>query len=110
MGTGREDLVAVELSEQYPGANVLAERFLRLADGKRAIDPLTGTARRIDFVVSKDGAALDAVETTSLTASKAAQIAKENRIRALGGTFVRDPATGALIDLSNTPTRIIRRR
>jgi hypothetical protein len=51
MGTGRENLVAVELSEQYPGANVLAERFLRLADGKRAIDPLTGTGRRIDFVV-----------------------------------------------------------
>ena len=75
----------------------------------KAVDPFTGTGRRIDHVVIQNGRALDSVETTSQTATKAAQIAKENRIRQQGGTFVRDRGTGQLIDLKDVPTQIIRK-
>ena len=110
LGTARERSVAIELQQQYPGASVQAERILRTGDGLRAIDPLTGTARRIDHVVIQNGIVIDSVETTSLTANKAAQIAKENRIRQLGGTFVRDLETGQIVDLSNIQTRIVRKK
>ncbi|MEM6776421.1 MAG: hypothetical protein AAF670_02120, partial [Planctomycetota bacterium] len=46
----------------------------------------------------------------SKTADKAAQIAKEARIRANGGTFIRDKFTRELIDVSNVPTRVTRRK
>jgi hypothetical protein len=60
--------------------------------------------------VIQDGKAVRSVETTSMTADKAAQIAKENRIRESGGTFVRDKETGKLIDLKDVPTELDRRR
>jgi len=109
-GTAREVAVGKELVAKYPGASVQAERFLRTADGKIARDWLTGEARRIDHVVIKDGKAIEAVEVTSETADKAAQIAKENRIRADGGTFIRDKTTGKLVDISKVPTQIVRRK
>jgi hypothetical protein len=108
-GTQREILVTGELQKQYPDAAVQRELLLRTQDGKKAIDPLTGAGRRIDQVVIQNGKALDSVETTSQTATKAAQIAKENRIRQQGGTYVRDRQTDQLIDLRDTPTRIIRK-
>ena len=46
------------------------------------------------------------VETISKTADKAAQVAKDVRIRANGGTFIRDKVTRKLIDVSSIPTRI----
>jgi hypothetical protein len=108
-GAGRQALVDSELALQYPNATVQSERYLRLENGERAIDPLSGTARRIDSVVIENGAALDSVETTSMTASKDAQILKEMRIRQSGGTFVRDMTTGQLVDVSQVPTRIVRK-
>lgn len=108
-GSGREALARAELETQFPGASIQNEVYLRGANGKRAIDPFTGEARRIDSVVIQDGRVLDSVEVTSQTANKAAQIAKENRIRQNGGTFVRDRATGNLIDISQIPTRIVRK-
>jgi hypothetical protein len=110
LGINREKLTGFELSRQYPAASVQAEQFLRTSEGLIAVDPLTNTGRRIDHIVIQDNIAIDSVETTSLTAKKAAQIAKENRIRQSGGTFVRDRDTGQLVDLRNTPTRIIRRK
>jgi len=107
--TAREVLVTKELQDLYPSASVQREMLLRTPDGAKAIDPLTETGRRIDQVVIQDGQALDSVETTSQTATKAAQIAKENRIRQQGGTFIRDRETGQLIDLKDIPTRIIRK-
>jgi YD repeat-containing protein len=108
-GASRQALVDRELALQYPNATVQSERYLRLENGERAIDPLSGTARRIDSVVVEKGAVLDSVETTSLTASKDAQILKEMRIRQSGGTFVRDKMTGQLVDISQIPTRIVRK-
>jgi len=109
LSIAREERVAAELAGMYPNASIQSERYLHTIEGMRALDPLTGTGRRIDHVVVENGLAIDAVETTSLTATKAAQIAKENRIRQLGGTFIRDQETGALVDLSNVPTRIVRK-
>ncbi|MDZ4385593.1 MAG: pre-toxin TG domain-containing protein, partial [Moraxellaceae bacterium] len=108
-GTAREALVTRELQDLYPTASIQREQLLRTADGVKAVDPFTGTGRRIDHVVIQNGRALDSVETTSQTATKAAQIAKENRIRQQGGTFVRDRGTGQLIDLKDVPTQIIRK-
>lgn len=86
------------------------ERLLRDANGKKATDPLTGEGRRIDHAVIEDGEARYLVETTSKTADKSAQLAKEARIRANGGTFIRDKQTRSLIDVSDVLTRVSRRK
>ena len=68
---------------------------------------VTGEARRVDFVVKgKDGKGT-AVEVTSKTAPKTDQLRKEGRIRNQGGTYVRDPKTKELIEVSNI-SRVIR--
>jgi len=109
-GAARQDSAKADLQKAHPDASVQSERTLRTADGKKAVDPLTGTGRRIDNVVIQDGKAVKSAETTSMTADKAAQIAKENRIRESGGTFVRDKETGKLVDLKDVPTELDRRR
>lgn len=86
---------------------MLRERYLRDADGKIVRDPKTGEARRIDFVIKdKDGKGT-AVEVTSRTADKRAQLDKEARIRADNGVYVRDPKTKKLIPVENS-SRVIR--
>ncbi|WP_176832934.1 polymorphic toxin-type HINT domain-containing protein [Celeribacter baekdonensis] len=90
-GQKREALTADELRTEHPGASVQNEQYLRSSDGKIAKDPETGTGRRLDHVViEEDGTVAKTVETTSLTADKTAQIAKEQRIRENGGTYIRD--------------------
>jgi hypothetical protein len=109
-GAAREARVHGKLSEHFTEASVQRERYLRTADGKRAIDPLTEEARRIDHAVIENGRVRYLVETTSKTADKTAQLAKEARIRANGGTFIRDKVTRELIDVSNVLTRLTRRK
>lgn len=92
-GRSREENVSRKLSAEYPeskGYSVLKEVYLRDKDGKIARDPETGEARRIDFVVIKDGQTVKSVEVTSQTASKENQMAKENRIKENGGTYIKD--------------------
>jgi hypothetical protein len=98
-GARREVLVDAELKQANPNASVQREQFLRDSDGNIATDELTGEARRVDHVVIENGRVIDAVETTSLTAKKDAQIEKENRIRNDGGNFVRDRDTGCTVPL-----------
>lgn len=69
----------------------MSEKTLRTADGKKAIDPVTGTGRRVDHVVIKDGRGKP-IEVTSKTANKDIQLAKEARIRDVGGKYIRDNA------------------
>lgn len=107
-GTAREVAAGRQLTSQYPDASVFRERYLRTADGKIAKDPLTGEGRRIDYIVVRRGRAVDSVEVTSQTASKDVQTLKEQRIRANGGTFIRDPITRQLIDVGQVPTRVMR--
>jgi hypothetical protein len=86
-GLRREKSAQKQLNEKYPeseGYRVEGEKYLRDSSGKKVIDPETGTGRRIDFVVDKNGKVVDSIEVTSPTADKTAQIAKEMRIRQNG--------------------------
>jgi len=103
-----EELASLKI--QNPTASVQSERYLRTADGKIAKDPLTGEARRVDFAVIENGQVKRMVETTSLTADKTDQTLKERRIRAAGGTYIRDKQTRKLIDVSNVQTEVVRRK
>lgn len=111
-GMAREREVYDELKEQYPedeGYTILSEVYLRDKDGNIVKDPETGEARRIDFVVVKDGKVVDSVEVTSKTADKTEQSAKEKRIRDEGGNYVKDE-NGNLVEIpSDVQTRIERR-
>lgn len=111
-GRSRELEVEQELKEKYPegaGYSVVSEAFLRNESGDFVKDPVTEEARRIDFVVIKDGKVVDSVEVTSKTANKTAQTEKEVRIREKGGNYVRDE-NGVLVEIpSDVHTRIERR-
>lgn len=103
-GAEREELVFQELLEQYPpeeGYKISQEQYLRDEDGNIVKDSETGEARRIDFVVTKDGEVVKSVEVTSETASKTEQLAKEARIREDGGNFIKDRETGELCEITN---------
>ena len=108
-GAAREVLEKADLEKKFPDASVQGQRYLRDADGKIVKDPLTGEGRKVDFGVVQDGKALDMVETTSQTANKTKQIDKENRIREVGGTFIKDKETKKLVDVKDVPTRVSRK-
>ena len=111
-GLRREDEVEQELKNKYPeekGYEIISEAYLRDKDGKIVKDSVTGEARRIDFVIVKDGKVIDSVEVTSKTADKTEQSAKEQRIRDNGGNYVRD-SNGNLVEVpKDVQTRIERR-
>lgn len=100
-GTAREKRAQGILERRYGKQNVLSERYLRGADGKSVKDPLTGERRRIDFVVKGQDGKWRPVEITSKTAPKDVQLAKEDRIRQVGGIFVKNKNTGELIQLDD---------
>lgn len=111
-GIRRENDVRSELEKQYPekdGYSIESEVYLRDKDGNIVRDQKTGEARRIDFVVVKDGKVVDSIEVTSKTASKTEQSAKEERIREQGGNYIKDKS-GNLVEIpQNIKTRIERR-
>jgi hypothetical protein len=109
-GLAREQDVAQELEKQYPpekGYQIVSEAYLRDKDGNIVKDSETGQARRIDFVVVKDGKVVDSIEVTSKTANKIGQCAKETRIREAGGKYINDN-NGKLVEVT-VNTRIERR-
>lgn len=111
-GLAREHDVEKDLHEQYPeeeGYEIVSEAYLRDKDGNIVKDKETGEARRIDFVVVKDGKVVDSIEVTSKTADKTAQCAKESRIRESGGNYIKD-SNGNLVEIpADVQTRIERR-
>lgn len=111
-GLRRENEVEAELNVKYPpekGYSIEQEVYLRDKNGNIVKDPLSGEARRIDFVVVKDGRVVDSIEVTSKTADKTEQCAKESRIREEGGNYIKD-GNGTLIEIPPTvQTRIERR-
>ena len=111
-GIQREKDVENDLKKAYPpekGYVILSEVYLRDKEGNIVKDPATGEARRIDFVVAKDGKVVDSIEVTSKTSDKTNQTAKEGRIRESGGNYVRDN-NGRLVEMpSDVSTRIERR-
>ena len=111
-GLRREQDVYDELSKKYPeeeGYTIVPEAYLRDADGNIVRDPVTDQARRVDFVVVKDGKVVDMVEVTSMTADKTEQTAKENRIREMGGNYIRTP-DGSLAEIPQDVTTHVERR
>lgn len=108
-GLAREGQVEKQLQKENPNSTIISESYLRDKDGKIVKDPVTGEARRVDFVVVSNGKVDKMVEVTSLTASKDKQMAKENRIRENGGQYIKDN-NGNLIKIpSNVKTKIERR-
>lgn len=111
-GLAREKEVSHELEQKYPqekGYQVVSEPYLRDKDGNIVKDSVTDSGRRVDFVVVKDGKAVDSVEVTSQTADKTEQSAKEDRIRESGGNYIRDN-NGDLVEIPDTvQTRIERK-
>lgn len=111
-GLQREADVKVELEENYPpedGFKIIPEVYLRDSKGNIVKDPVTGEARRVDFVVVKNGQVIDSIEVTSKTADKTEQLAKENRIREAGGNYIRD-GDGNLVEIpSSVSTRVERK-
>lgn len=111
-GVARELTVEHELEYKYPekdGYRIIREAYLRDENGNIVKDPITGAARRIDFVVVKDGKVVDSIEVTSQSADKTEQCAKEDRIRDNGGNYIKDD-NGNLVEFpSNIRTRIERR-
>jgi len=111
-GKNREDAAHEELKKEYPeseGYKIEREQYLRDKDGNIVKDPVTGEARRIDFIVTKDGKVVRSVEVTSEKAPKEAQTEKENRIREEGGNSIKDRDTGELIKFPENEETEIRR-
>jgi len=111
-GANREELAYKELQKEFPesdGYQIEREQYLRNKDGKIIKDSETGEARRIDFVVIKDGEVVRSFEVTSKTAPKEIQMAKENRIRNEGGNFIKNRDTGELIKVPNNVKTEVRR-
>lgn len=112
-GCEREEKVYDDLKKEYPeseGYTIKPEVYLKDQNGKIVKDPVTGEARRIDFVVVKDDKVVDSVEVTSKTVDKTEQSAKEDRIRNSGGNFVKIDDKGTLAEMpTSVKTRIERR-
>ena len=111
-GKNREDAAHEELKKEYPeseGYKIEREQYLRDKDGNIVKDPVTGEARRIDFVVTKDGKVVKSVEVTSEKAPKEPQTEKEHRIREEGGNFIKDRDMGELIEFHKNVETEIRR-
>ena len=112
-GLRREAEVLDNLNKIYreeDGYKIISEAYLRDSEGKIIRDPVTNEARRIDYIIVKDGKVVDSIEVTSETADKTGQIAKENRIREAGGNYIKT-ADGSLVKIpDNVHTRIERRK
>jgi hypothetical protein len=116
LGIARERSAYRILADRYPSARIQSETFLRNRDGSLARDPVTGKARRIDFVLFFDGGAVKRFEITSQRSDKRAQFAQERRIityrrdgqRRTDRVYVFDRETRRLVPIGEGTTEIMR--
>lgn len=111
-GANREALALQELKDEFleeDGYKIEREQCLRNENGNIVKDLETGEARRIDFLVTKEGEVIKSIEVTSEKAPKDAQIAKEDRIREAGGNFIKDRDSGQLVKIPNNIRTEVRR-
>lgn len=102
-GAQREVKTAAELAAENPGKSVQGQRMLRDAEGKKVLDPVTGTGRRVDHaVIDREANTAKTYETTGQNVNKTQQIRKEERIREAGGTYIRDKETRNLVPVQET--------
>lgn len=112
-GLRREKEVEMELHKQYSekeGYSVESEMYLRDKNGKIVVDSVTGSKRRVDFVVIKDDKVIRMIEVTSETANKVGQSEKEQRIRVSGGNYVYSRKYGLLKIEEGVQTEIVRKK
>ena len=84
--------------------------YLRDKNGKIVVDSVTGSKRRVDFVVIKDDKVIRMIEVTSETANKVGQSEKEQRIRVSGGNYVYSRKYGLLKIEEGVKTEIVRKK
>lgn len=111
-GAMREEYALKDLQDEFSaeeGYKIEREQCLRNEKGESVKDPETGEARRIDFIVTKDEKVVKSIEVTSESAPKAAQLAKEDRIRDVGGNFIKDRNTGQLVEMASNVRTEVRR-
>ena len=115
-GLRREAAAQRILASKYPSERVQSETYLLNRNGRRAHDPQTGKARRVDFVLFSREGYTRRYEVTSQNADKRAQLAREQRIltqrrngaRRTGPVYVRDRATGRLVPVRPEPSKLMR--
>lgn len=110
-GIRREETVLQDIKKRYPeGENyqIVREAYLRDRKGEIVKDKFTDTARKEDFVVVKDGKAVDIVEVTSKTATKIDQLSKDLRIRQDGGNYIKDNNKNIVRIPDNLEPRVVR--
>ncbi|MFI8222401.1 RHS repeat-associated core domain-containing protein [Pseudomonas sp. NPDC085632] len=98
-GDRRHQAFNEEMRVKHPTAIIQCECYLRDAKGNSVRDPDTEERRRIDTAVIEGGQA-HTYEVTSHNADKRDQMAKEARVRAKGGTFIRVRSTGELVPVT----------
>lgn len=111
-GAQREINALKDLNTEYPeskGYKIHPEAYLRNSDGNIVQDKVSGEARRVDFMIEKNGQIERSFEITSETAPKDYQQLKENRIREEGGNFIKDRETGKQIEVPQNVKTEIRR-
>jgi hypothetical protein len=111
-GANRELKAHNDLQKEFPeseGYKVHQETYLRDSDGNIVKDNLSDEARRVDFMVEKEGQIAKSIEVTSETAPKEFQISKESQIRDSGGNFIKDRESGSLIKIPDSVKTEIRR-
>ena len=107
----REVHAAAELREQMgnSGLSLEEERFCDNREVPGDARPATDLLQDEKVLPESGPTRPDGADVTSTTANKAEQFAKEERIRDAGGTFIKEPETQKLVNISGIPTELIRR-
>lgn len=111
LGATREAIVEALLKALYPAQQkfkVVREAFLRDRHGRIALDAASQESRRIDFVVFQGEEVVRSIEVTSLKVDKAAQLAKEARIRRHGGRYLLAPNQSLVRVPAEVKTTVLR--
>lgn len=111
-GLRREEKVGKDLNKKYhekDGYTIESEVYLRDKNGNIVKDKVTGEARRVDYAVIKYDKVVDLIEVTSKTADKTEQLAKEERIRAQGGNYIKNSKGNLVAIPDEVKTRVERR-
>jgi hypothetical protein len=102
LGARREATALADIRAKHPpNAEILPQRTLRGADGRRLVDATTETGRRTDYVVLEDGKVVAIYEVTGTNVIKDAQTEKTKRLIE-AGAFIRRPGETTLIEIPNT--------
>jgi RHS repeat-associated protein len=109
VGAARETKATAMLRAAHPDKIVETQRMLRDANGKKLIDSLTGSGRKVDnAILDTNAKSAQTLEVTGPNVKKDAQEQLEERIYRdnPNGVYVRDRATGELYLAPSPSTRM----